>query len=106
MNSNACKASSNPAAAQLLLYTSEGDNNNIDDGDGDSDNVLCEWEAGLRLLIVAIVAYAMAGITILILPESTLTPPQEQPRQLQVTYQRTVHPDGTTTVEKVQEPEV
>ena len=108
LNSNACKASSNPAALQLL-YTgvdssSSNNNNNNISIDGD-----CEWEAGLRLLVVAIVAYAMAGITILILPESTLIPPElRQPttRQLQVTYQRTVDPDGTTTVEKVQEQEV
>lgn len=59
----------------------------------------CDWEAGFRLNIASVAMWFAAAVTVFMLPppkKYPVDPPQTQ----EVTYQETVNPDGTTTVQE------
>ena len=62
----------------------------------------CQWEAGIRMSITALVVWVVIGMLLLF---GVIPPPQGYPRAPQqtqtVTYQQTIHPDGSRTVEQV-----
>jgi hypothetical protein len=105
--SNICNFHRNPAV-QFYHYNPHHDGGNVSGTDNNSnsnndDDDQCHWAAGLVLLVVASAAFALAGIAVFLLPTPSYSWVSEEPRQTQqVTYERTVHPDGTVTVEKAQ----
>jgi hypothetical protein len=100
-----CNFHRNPAV-QFYHYNPDHDGgsvNGTDNNNNNDDDDQCHWAAGLVLLVVASAAFALAGIAVFLLPTPSSSWVSEEPRQTQqVTYERTVHPDGTVTVEKVQ----
>lgn len=59
----------------------------------------CDWEAGFRLNIASVALWFAAAVAIFMLPPPTKCP-VEPPQTQEVTYQETVNPDGTTTVQE------
>jgi hypothetical protein len=101
--SNICKFHRNPAVQFYNYNQLDGGNGTNDNNSNNDDDDQCHWAAGLVLLVVASVAFALAGIAVFLLPTPSSSWVFDEPRQTQtVTYERTVHPDGTMTVEKVQ----
>jgi hypothetical protein len=59
----------------------------------------CEWEAGFRLNIASVAMWFAAAVAVFMLPPPKKYP-VESPQTQEVTYEQTVNPDGTTTVQK------
>lgn len=57
----------------------------------------CSWGAGMTTNVVATVCWFLAGTVMLVVGVPT-APPREPPETQQVTYERTVRPDGTVGV--------
>ena len=60
----------------------------------------CAWDVGFKLSIAAVPLWFVAGLAILVMPYPQRFP-QDPPQTQEVTYQRTVNPDGTATVQEV-----